>query len=103
MGAAVARDGRQPRHGALVALGLVDVAGDGDQLGAGEVVGELPVQADAPVGEKHHSSCAVFEAVRDEPYGAWPWTLLISTIGPGRRPDASRRSRSRGCSSGATP
>jgi hypothetical protein len=40
VGAAVGGAGRLPGRGVFVAFGLVGVVGDGDQLGAGEVVGE---------------------------------------------------------------
>lgn len=40
VGAVEAAQGRLPRVRAAVALGLVDVVGDGPELGAGNVVGK---------------------------------------------------------------
>jgi hypothetical protein len=38
----------EPESGVLVALGLVKVVGDGDQLGSSEVVGELFAASSGP-------------------------------------------------------
>src|SRR5690606_29469367 len=62
VGAAVGGAGGHPGGRVLVALGLVDVVGDGDQLRAGQVVGEGLAPGGGPrvgagvprLGERHH-------------------------------------------------